>query len=156
MRPERRYAAFRASEDGRTLAGVALAYGDVSADFRERFLPGAFGALPAVALNLQHDPALVLAPAGALELADSERALEVRATLPAASAAVQLVKRGALTGFSIEFHARAERRDGDVRVIERAELTGLALVDRPAYGASTAEVRASAAHGRGPLPMVWL
>lgn len=156
MEPEFRYAAFRSSEDGRTLSGRALVYGDVSPDFRERFMPGAFGDIGPVALNLQHDARLVLVEAGGLAITDGERALEVRATLPADSAAVQLVKRGALRGFSVEFVARSERREAGVRVIERAELTGLALVDRPAYIASTAEVRASVAHGAGPLPRVWL
>ena len=156
MDPERRYAAFRASADGRTLSGRALVYGDVSPDFRERFVPGAFGALAPVALNLQHDRKLVLVEADGLALTDSERALEVRATLPADSAAVLLVKRGALTGFSVEFHALEERRESGIRVIERAELTGLALVDRGAYPQSKAEIRASVAHGAGPLPRVWL
>ena len=156
MEPERRYAAFRASEDGRTLSGRALVYGDVSPDFRERFMPGAFGSIEPVALNLQHDRNLVLVNADGLALYDSERALEVRASLPPDSAAVQLVRRGALRGFSIEFVSRAERREAGVRVIERAELTGLALVDKPAFISSTVELRASAAHGAGPLPRVWL
>ena len=156
MEPERRYSEFRASPDGRLLTGPALVYGDVSPDFRERFEPLAFGQIGPVALNLQHDRAVVLVRAEDVELTDSVRALEVRASLPPDSAAVNLVKRGALTGFSVEFLAREERREGDVRVIERAELTGLALVDRPAYSASKAEVRASTAHGAGPLPRVWL
>ena len=50
--------------------------------------------------------------------------------------------RGALSGFSIEFHSKAERREAGVRVIERADLTGLALVDKGAYPQSVAEVRA--------------
>lgn len=156
MEPERRYAAFRASADGRTLTGVAMPYGTVSPDFNERFLPGAFGAIGPVALNLQHDRNLVLVEPAGLALTDSETALEVRASLPADSAAVQLVRRGALNGFSVEFVAREERREADVRVIVRAELKGLALVDRGAYPHATAEVRASVAHGAGPLPRVWL
>ena len=156
MEPERRYAEFRASADGRTLTGRALVYGDISPDFRERFEPRAFGQIGPVALNLQHDRNIVLVSAEGLELMDSDRALEVRAALPEGSAAAQLVKRGALTGFSVEFLAREEHREGSIRVISRAELTGLALVDRPAYSASKAELRASTAHGAGPLPRVWL
>ena len=149
MEPERRYADFRVS--GRTLTGRAIVYGDTSPQFRERFMPGALSPIPDVALNLQHDSRVVLLEAGDFVLADGERALEVRAELPAGSAALQLVQRGALSGFSIEFHAREERREAGIRVIERAELTGLALVDKGAYPASTAEVRASRA-----LPVVYL
>ena len=130
---------FRVS--GRTLSGAAMVYGDVSPGHRERFLPGSFGAVPTtIAVNLQHDAAIVVAERAVL--ADSPRALHVRADLPENSAALALVRRSALNGFSIEFHARAERREAGVRVVERADLTGLALVDRGAYPASKAEVRA--------------
>ena len=139
MNPEHRAGCeFRVA--GRTLSGVAMRYGDVSPDFRERFLPGAFGEVRTVDVNLQHDPALV-AVRGAV-LTDSPRELRVRAELPPGSAALALVKRGALNGFSIEFHAKAERREAGVRVVERADLTGLALVDRGAYPGAKAEVRA--------------
>ena len=124
---------------GRTLTGAAMVYGDVSPGFKERFLPGAFGEVRTVDVNLQHDPSLV-AVRGAM-LTDGPRELRVRAELPAGSAALELVKRGALNGFSIEFHAKAERREGGVRVVERAVLTGLALVDRGAYPEAKAEIR---------------
>ena len=139
MNPEHR-AGCEFRVQGRTLSGVAMRYGDVSPDFRERFLPGAFGEVRSLPVNLQHDPGIVVA-ADAL-LADSPRELRVRADLPEGSAALALVKRGALNGFSIEFHAKAERREAGVRVVERADLTGLALVDRGAYPGATAEVRA--------------
>lgn len=139
MTPEHRAGCeFRVA--GRTLSGVAMRYGDVSPDFRERFVPGAFGDVERIDVNLQHDCSLVVAH-GAM-LTDTERELRVRAELPVDSAALKLVRRGALNGFSVEFHARQERREGDVRVVERADLVGLALVDRGAYPQSTAEVRA--------------
>ena len=126
---------------GRTLTGAAMVYGDVSPGFRERFEPGAFGDVGAIDVNLQHDPGVILARA--TTLTDSPRELAVRADLPEGSAGLALVRRGALSGFSVEFHATAERRDAaGVRVVERADLTGLALVDRPAYPAAGAEVRA--------------
>ena len=148
MLPERRYAEFRVA--GRTLTGAALVYGDISPDFRERFMPGAFGELRALPVNLQHDPSLIVVQEAALT--DTQRSLEVRADLPEGSAALQLVKRGALSGFSIEFNAIEEHREAGIRVIDRAELTGLALVDKGAYPQSTAEVRC-APNG---LPRVWL
>ena len=155
MVPERRFAAFRVA--GRTLTGRALVYGDIAPEFRERFVPGAFGDVPAVIpLNLQHDDTVIVVPEAMLS--DGPRALEVRADLPEGSAALALVRRGALNGFSIEFNAREERNEAGIRVIEKAELTGLALCDKGAYPLSTAEVRASAAHGwrDSPLPRVWL
>lgn len=124
---------------GRTLTGAAMVYGDTSPDFRERFLPGAFGEVRTIDVNLQHDPDLVAAR-GAM-LTDGPRELRVRAELAEGSAALGLVRRGALNGFSIEFHARSERRESGVRVVERADLTGLALVDRGAYPAAKAEIR---------------
>ena len=124
---------------GRTLEGVAMRYGDVAPTFRERFEPGAFGPVDRIDLNLQHDPGVVLVRGAALS--DGPRELRVRANLAAGSAALALVRRGALNGFSVEFTAQAERREAGVRVVERAELSGLALVDRGAYPAATAEVR---------------
>ena len=126
---------------GRTLAGTAMPYGTIAPDFRERFEPGAFGEVGAVDLNLQHDPAVVVARAASLT--DGPRELSVRATLPDGAAALALVKRGALRGFSVEFKATRERREAGVRVVERATLTGLALVDRPGDGS------ACRARGRG-------
>ena len=106
--------------------------------FRERFEPGAFGAVERVDVNLQHDKAAVLARDALLT--DSPRELRVRADLPEGAAGLALVKRGSLNGFSIEFNAKAERRESGVRVVEKAGLVGLALVDRGVYPASTAEV----------------
>ena len=139
MRERRAGPEFRIA--GRTLTGAAMVYGDTSPGHRERFAPGAFAPVPGtMAINLQHDSALVVAPAATLT--DGPQELRVSATLPSGSAALDLVRRGALRGFSVEFKAKAERREAGVRVIERAELSGLALVDRGSYPAATAEVRA--------------
>ena len=132
---------------GRTLSGRALVYGDVAPDFLERFEPGAFGEVRTVPINLQHDPRLVVADEATL--IDSPRSLDVRADLPEGSAALALVRRGALSGFSIEFHAKAERREAGIRVIDKALLTGIALVDQGAYPQSKAEVRRRGGGGRG-------
>ena len=52
-----------------------------------------------------------------------------------------LVRSGVLRGLSIEFRAVAERIEAGVRVIERAVLRGVAVVDTPAYPASEVEAR---------------
>ena len=126
---------------GRTLTGTVLRYGDTSPEHRERFLPGAFAPVPPVPLNIQHDPSMVVLDAGAYVLTDTERSLEIRAELPAGSAALKLVQRGALNGFSVEFHSRRESRNHGERVIAQAELVGVGLVDEPSYPGSLAEVR---------------
>ena len=139
MTPEHRAGCeFRVA--GRTLSGTAMRYGDVSPDFRERFEPGAFGEVRSIAVNLQHDRNVIVVPDALLT--DSPRELRVRAELAPGSAALNLVRRGALNGFSVEFHAESERRESGIRVIERAVLAGLALVDRGAFPGATAEVRA--------------
>ena len=127
---------------GRTLSGRVMTFGDISPEHRERFLPGAFGPAPISApLNIQHDRSMVVLEAGRYALNDTGRTLEIRAELPAGSAALELVKRGALNGYSVEFHSRSERRAAGIRVIERAALVGIGLVDQPSYPDSVAEVR---------------
>ena len=97
-------------------------------------------------ITLQHDPGIVLARGATLT--DSPTALSVSAILAEGAAALQLVKRRALNGFSVEFNAKKVRREHGVRVVERAELVGLSLVDKPAYPAAGAEVRAKSPGGR--------
>ena len=134
---------------GRTLSGRVMTYGDISPEHAERFLPGAFGTAPSAPLNIQHDHKMTVLGAGDYVLSDTPRALEIRAELPTRSAALLLVKRGALNGYSVEFHSRAERRESGVRVIERAALVGIGLVDQPSYPDSLAEVRRGGGGGRG-------
>ena len=45
---------------GRTLCGTVLRYGDISAEHRECFVPGAFAPLPEVPLNLKRDRWMLL------------------------------------------------------------------------------------------------
>ena len=119
--------------EGRTLVGEAIRYGTVATDRPERFEAGAFAPLGEVSLNLQHDPAHVLATtADRLTLTDSAVALEVRAELRE-GAALSLLRRGALRGLSVEFRAISERTEGGVRVIDRAHLSGIGLVDSGSY-----------------------
>ena len=125
---------------GRTLTGEAVRYGQQATDRPERFEPGAFQPLGDVHLNLQHDRAIPIADGDRLILTDTPQALEVRATLPD-GAALTLVRRGALRGLSVEFRALDEHRDSNgVRVIEKARLEAIGLVDSGSY-AGRLEVR---------------
>ena len=137
---ERRFCELRVEGEGRFLAGTAIRYGDVATLpwGRERFEAGAFDVRAAdVILNAQHDRASPLArTGGGLMLTDSAAALEIRAELPETRAAddvLALVRAKVLRGLSVEFNAMRERMLGGVRVIERAELRGVSVVDRPAY-----------------------
>ena len=171
MEPERRYAPVELRADGRGLAGVVMPYGQV-ADLpfgREVFEPGSFASSLAgadVILRVQHDRGRPLARTGAgLVLTDGPDALRMDAELLGtrdAEDALRNVRARILRGLSVEFHAIRERMAGDVRTIERAELVGIGLVDRPAYldavvAARAAEARVRAQGGQGAtLPRIWL
>ena len=132
---------------------MAIRYGDeavVGGGIRERFDPGAFGDVAAldVILNRQHDRRVPLARTGGggLTLQDDPQSLRMAAELPdtpEARSVQELVRRGVLRGLSVEFRAIREAFVNGVRVIQEAVLTGLGVVDQPAYPASTVEARAA-------------
>ena len=147
---ERRFAELRQGP-GRTLEGVAIRYGDVAPMpwGAERFEAGAFGDVgnADVILNVQHSRERPIARTGGggLVLADTPDALTIRADLPVtreSDDALALVRAGVLRGLSVEFRPVAERLEADVRVIERAALAAVAVVDTGAYPGSTVEARA--------------
>ena len=134
--------------EGRLLTGPAIRYGDVSDSHRERFEPGAFALDGSTRwLNYRHEPDRVLAftGGGGLELEDSLEALTVSATLPRiplADHALAEYRAGHLRGFSLEFRAIEETMGDGLRIIQRAELAGIGLVQSPSYSQSKAELRA--------------
>ncbi len=128
---------------GRTLRGV-IPYETRATDRAERFAAGVFvSGLDTARINLQHDPAVVVAEQPhTLTLTDSPQALELRAELKP-GAALSLLRRGRLTGLSPEFIAIDEHRADGVRVIDRAHLAGIGLVDSSSYP-TTVELRQGA------------
>ena len=136
MKPERRYIEFRA--DGDAITGVVVRYGDTATfgPWRERFEPRSLSYGDVIA-NLQHDRAKPVARIGAgLSLADSDQALEARIEPPDTSygrEARELIGAGILRGLSMEFLATEERMEGKTRIVSRAQLIGIGIVDRPAY-----------------------
>lgn len=142
----------RASEKDRVISGTVMRYGDTArlGIFRERFGPDAL-AWEGVPLNVQHDRTRLLAryPGGGLDLRTEAGAVHMRATLPAtriADDALEAVRAGLLRGLSMEFRAvnqdwSAPDEKGVVtRTVHSARLTGIGLVDDPAY--SQSELRA--------------
>ena len=157
---------FRFSElraEGRRLSGVAMPYNTVSPGHREKFLPGAFaGRLADVALDVQHNRSRIIARTGGggLELRDTPAALLMEATLPEtreATDTLTLVRQRVLRGLSVEFVALQESRQGGIRVIERAALPRLSVVDSGSYPgtdieARRGEQRRSRGRARGRIP----
>ena len=144
---ERRAALGEIRVEGRKLTGTVMRYGEVSPSHNERFEPGAIRMADVVHLDLAHDRERVIAymPNGGLELAGGDDALELAAELPpipAADRALEEIRAGKTTGLSVEFRALKESRDGDVRVIEDAILSGVGLVGDPSYGGARVEARA--------------
>ena len=152
--------------DGRTLTGVAVRYGDTSRPVfartrgrmvrGERIEPGAFQPLGAVVLELEHraDRPVAMLP-GALELTDTDAALEIRAELPEtedADAILAGVQSGTLRGLSVDMRVEADRMEGDTRVIERAMLDRIAVVPRGAYPRSQVELRQAIGRLQSVIP----
>ena len=126
--------------DGRELFGRVIAYGERARDRPERFLPRAFvSGIPEAPLVLQHDRSMVLVEAP--QYAHNAQGLELRTQLPPRSAAASLVARGTLRGLSVGFHPLEERQEAGERLIVRAHLDHVGLVDSGSYPSSVVEVR---------------
>ena len=127
---------------GRTLTGTAMIYGQRARDRAEVFEPGALVPVEPVTLNLQHDPERRIASTddGTLRLDHTDKALTITTELRAGSAELDLVRRGVLGGLSVEFHAMRETRSGGLRVLQRAAMPAIGLVDRGSY-LTTVELR---------------
>ena len=158
---------------GRTLTGVALRYGQPNERAApgapagsEMFAPGSVELLEPVTLNLQHDPQRRIASTGDgdLRVIDGADALRIEADLRDGSAELELVRRGALTGLSVEFYAIRQHRSAEgLRVLERAAVPAIGLVDRGSYrtglqlrqAAETLNLESRARSGRSmsaPIP----
>ena len=162
MDVERRFAELRAEGDKRVLSGVAVRYGDVGQLpwGRERIEPRAFEVRDVI-LNVMHDRQKPIARTGAgLELRDGDDALRMSADVVATrdgDDALELVRAGVYAGLSVEMRVTEERMQGDLRIVQRAELVGLSVVDRPVYEDSTvAAMRARfAVEARTPARRRW-
>ena len=137
------------AEGGRRLVGTVVDYRDTAdrAAFTERFQPGALD-ISDVLLYAQHERGQPLARTPqTLELRDGADELTMVATLPQTRLAddvLQLVTSGVLRGLSVGFVALRDRMEGHVRVVEKAVLDHIGVVDRPAYSESTVAVRGRA------------
>ena len=129
-------------ENDMELSGRVIRYGDIATlPFGKEVIDsGAFGDLSQadLILNRQHDRGKPLArtAGGGLQIEDSPVELRLTANLPetpTGKEAMTLVRSGVLRGFSVEFRALDEYIRDRVLHISKAELFGVALVDKPAY-----------------------
>lgn len=152
MELERRYCELRAPPDGRILEGVCVAYGDTARLpwGSERIRAGAFAPIGDVTCDVMHDRTRPIGrnnPEGGLTLDDGPSALALRLVVPNTrdgDDVLTLVRQRILQALSVSFRPITETLDGSVRVIERAKLVAVGVVDRPAYPASLVSARMAA------------
>ena len=154
---EYRYCEIRSEPTERAIRGTVVRYGDrasIAGVFTEEVRAGALNILDGVILNHQHDRSKPLVRLGdGLEIRDDSASCSFRAALPntaIANTAFELVEAGLLRGVSIEMRVRREywSETESHRQIHSADLVGLALVDRPAYPASSVSLRATVRYRR--------
>ena len=134
--------------DGRTVTGIAVPWDKIGTgpQGKERFLRGAFGdpsGFPEFNLTKQHNRSLAVS--ANLRFLDAPGGLKVSATIAETALGADTlveIREKMLRGFSVEFYAEKEHLSQGIRVIEKAALAGLSLVDIPAYGdAKIEEIR---------------
>ena len=145
---------------GAVVEGVAMPYGTVArimGAFDESVDAGAFK-FGDVVLNRMHvrEDLIARTDGGGLTLTDSASTLTLRADIPKYREDIRdQVNRRILRGFSVEMRVTAEDWPSpDRRIIKAAELLGIGLVDRAAYGQATAQLAKRAADG-GPVEVRW-
>ena len=153
MDVEYRFAEVEVRDAGAVVAGCAMPYGSVArimGAFDESVEAGAFR-FDDVMLNRMHvrEDLIARTDGGGLSLTDTAERLSLRADIPAYREDIRdQVNRRILRGFSVEMRITAEDwPNPDRRIIRAADLLGIGLVDRPAYGDATAALAKRAAHG---------
>ena len=136
------------------LHGVIITYGERAGDRPEVFSGGSLHwPEEGVMLREQHNRQAPIARF--VPMVDGDRVL-ARCSLPDTQRgrdAALMVREGHLVGLSVEFRSLQEHRANGLRVITRASLEGVGLVDSPAYSGSTVAVRHRHRVGRRRL---WL
>ena len=147
---EYRFSVFEVRQEGdrAIVEGAAMPYGskaNIAGLFTETVEPGAFaGRMEDVVVNYMHQREAPIArtDGGGLTLTDSAERLTARVEIPSYREDIlDQVKRKILRGFSVEMFVKDEEwPEVDRRVIKQAQLSGLALVDSPAYSQATMSI----------------
>ena len=147
---EFRFQVFEVRQEGdrAIIEGAAMPYGakaNIAGIFTETVEPGAFaGRMNDVVVNYMHQREAPIArtDGGGLTLTDSAERLTARVEIPSYRQDIlDQVKRKILRGFSVEMFVKDEEwPEADQRVVKQAQLSGLALVDSPAYSQATMSI----------------
>jgi len=135
----RSFGEFRFDAAAGVIEGVVMRYGDTAklGRFEERFEPGSLTVSDDALVNIQHNRQKPVARLGrGLTISQGRDTTLARIELPKtaiASEARELVDAGILRGLSIEFRAEVDEWRGRTRVVSKAIMTGLGIVDTPAY-----------------------
>ena len=125
------------------LSGTLLTYGQRAGDRPEVFAAGALTwPEKGIVINRQHDRRSPIVRAVPFVQGN---AVKIDVQLPntrAGQDAATEVREGLLTGLSVEFNSKAERRRGPLREIREALTSRAGLVDSPSYTESKVAVRA--------------
>ena len=136
------------------IVGTLIQYGERASDRPERFEQGSLSwPDDGIVLREQHDRAQPIARV-VPELQGDKVIID--ALLPdtgRARDAATMIREGVFRGLSVEFTSARSSNVGGVRVIQEARLTGLGLVDDPAYTGSRVDVRS---RGKARARRVWL
>ena len=164
MISRRDFTAAEQSIDGRTLAGYAAVYGQDSREiveggrkFVERIAPGAFNETLSsgadVKLFYNHDASMPLARtrSGTLKLRSDRNGLAFEATLPETTLGNDvraLLERGDLSGeMSFGFYVSEDswNKDRSQRLVKRAQLVEVSIVQDAAYPQTSSSLRSVSA-----------
>ena len=133
--------------EGRTIAGRLVKYNEVIElrnRGREKYAVQCFDPIPrAVFVNKQHVRSDVLAKANII---DSSEELRMEAKLPITNICddvLTMIKEEVLNGLSIEFRAVKLLWDGRCRIVEKAVLCGIGIVDIPAIQGTEISTRSA-------------
>ncbi len=139
MKIERRHLEIRADADKRSVSGAIRfnVENELLSGYRELVLPGAYEFRSDMALNLEHEPARLLAKhPKSLRLDQRSDGLYFDADIVKTrdgDDALELVRQEVVSGASVEMVVKRQSFRGNVRVIEKAALHGLALTSSPAH-----------------------
>ena len=134
---------------GRQLRGLALPFEsetEITPGQFEKFSRGSISTSGEAILSVNHDAGRVVArEPDSLKFENRRDGLYLTADVPETtegSDVLALVRAKTYRSLSVEFSPRSERQEGNLRIIDSAIVSGVSVVARAAYSATSLEARA--------------